>query len=636
MLKRIFILSIVVINLFTTVWAGDVVPGKIKYICESIPSIPLEPYTGQFYEDKIPATYDIAERAELAINALTGSTNPLADYELYWLVHFYRNPVVMNHDLNDWCGLKFMEALPLMRIVTGSKHMPDVDKTWQDVVLKSIGTDGLYYIPLKGRPWALEENFWPGAVVRADGSITKLDDPTVTQITHPYINGRAMHIMVVYYLRDGNPIWKKTIEKMIARLLELAIHKDDYCYYPGLYYEPNAKQLSPDRPEAASPKHLYGGEFNGRIFQAAAQYYRISGYEPAKELAAKQARFMRYHNDYWDENGVFTGPDMHFHAHTIYMLGMLEYALAADDTEMVSWLQKSFEWAKSPASYSSDLIGFFPEWIKPDQTSAEACEIADMIALALKFSDAGVHDYYEDAERWTRNHFAESQLTQCDWISCVAEKIPHTSVRSNETADRVAERNIGAFAGWSAANDWWVKERGIMHCCTGNAARTIYYIWEDILDYNKGLLKINMLLNRASQWADVYSHIPYQGQVDIKIKKDCKGVLVHATEWIKTGSDEIKVTVDGKSRKFKWQARYIDIGKAKQGNKIEIKFPISERKVKERIGTVDYTLVVKGNTVVFIHPSGKNGPLYQRDHLRDNNTRWKQMDRFVPAKQIDY
>ncbi len=200
----------------------------------------------------------------------------------------------------------------------------------------------------------------------------------------------------------------------------------------------------------------------------------------------------------------------------------------------------------------------------------------------------------------------------------------------------MAERNIGAFAGWSAANDWWVKERGIMHCCTGNAARTIYYIWEDILDYNKGRLKINMLLNRASQWADVYSHIPYRGQVDIKIKKDCKGVSVHAPEWIKTGSDEIKVTVDGKSRKFKWQARYIDIGKAKQGNKIEIKFPISERKVKEKIGTVDYTLVVKGNTVVFMHPPGKNGPLYQRDHLRDNNTHWKQIDRFVPAKQIKY
>ena len=56
----------------------------------------------------------------------------------------------MTNDFNDWCQLKYMEALPLLRIITGSKEKEAVDRVWQDVTLKSIGPDGLFYIPLTG------------------------------------------------------------------------------------------------------------------------------------------------------------------------------------------------------------------------------------------------------------------------------------------------------------------------------------------------------------------------------------------------------------------------------------------------------------------------------------------------------
>ena len=78
-----------------------------------------------------------------------------------------------------------------------------------------------------------------------------------------------------------------------------------------------------------------------------------------------------------------------------------------------------------------------------------------------------------------------------------------------------------------------------MQCCTGNCTRAVYYAWKYILDYKDGRLRVNMLLNRASRWADVYSYIPYEGQVDLKMKMTCKNVLVHAPEWIPTGSDQI-------------------------------------------------------------------------------------------------
>lgn len=63
-----------------------------------------------------------------------------------------------------------------------------------------------------------------------------------------------------------------------------------------------------------------------------------------------------------------------------------------------------------------------------------------------------------------------------------------------------------------------------------------------------------MLLNRALPWADVYSFIPYQGRVEIKVHQTCKNVQVHAPEWIVTGSNEITVQVSGQPRLFHWKA----------------------------------------------------------------------------------
>ena len=175
-----------------------------------------------------------------------------------------------------------------------------------------------------------------------------------------------------------------------------------------------------------------------------------------------------------------------------------------------------------------------------------------------------------------------------------------------------------------------------MHCCTGNCTRAIYYIWKHILDFNDGHLRINMLLNRAAPSVDVHSYIPYEGQVDLKIKTDCKNVSVHVPEWIETKSNEMVVTVDGKPRFFTWHGRYINFGSVKSGSTVQVKFPISERTVKETIGAVEYTLVVKGNTVVFIHPPGTNCPLYQRDHYRKNRVCWHKVERFVSNADLDY
>jgi hypothetical protein len=52
-------------------------PGDpIGYINPTIPDFAMPPYEGQRYEAVVPDTLDLAERARLAVNALTEMTDP--------------------------------------------------------------------------------------------------------------------------------------------------------------------------------------------------------------------------------------------------------------------------------------------------------------------------------------------------------------------------------------------------------------------------------------------------------------------------------------------------------------------------------------------------------------------------------
>lgn len=626
--------------------------GKINlgYINEHIPKFKMPAYSGTHYLDTVPDTVDVAEMSKLAINVLTNATNPNADYEMYFWGEFAYNPIYMRQDFSDWCQGKFTVSLPLQRILTGSKDQINVDKVWMESILKSIGPDGLFYYPLDGRPWFKNDMINQGfkTAYIEDGKTIPVEDPKFNQCSASYPIGAALCTMTAYYQIDGNPVWKSIIEKMITRTSELVVDKGDYAYFPFILIGPNVQY---DKSTMGPPQGPLGNAVNGWLLAGLSRYYNATGYKPALELGRKLANYGRYHMNYFDQDGkfledpsVFTAYGLpptqyggHFHAHTCSMVALAEYAAAADDRDLMQWVVKTYEWAKSPEACGSSLIGWFPEIISKDYPACESCIIGDMINVALKISNAGAADYYNDVERWMRNHFSESQLDRIDWLAITSRNYPEmTKVPPHATVNRVAERNRGAFAGWSGANDWWVAKQGIMHCCTGNCSRPLYNIWESISTFKDATLQVNMLLNKASKEVDIHSHIPYKGQVDLLIKRDCKSVMLHAPSWTLPGDDQIVLTVNGELRKINWEGSYLDLGAAKAGETMVVKFPISEQTVKERIGGIDYTLILKGDTVVSIDPPGKNCPLYQRDHYRADDTRWIKLSRFVADKPISW
>ena len=590
---------------------------------------------GKKYDALVPDTLDLAERARIGLNVLTEATDPRCDYSMYFHV-LITNSIIMMHDASDCCNSKYAESRPLLRLISGDTSKMYVDKIQLKSFLRKIGNDGLVWEPIKGQPWMN---------LGIDACGVKHDKQFLDQLCFLDMTGRYLGVAALHYLLTEDLEWRKVGERIVEGLRKIAVYRDDFAFYEYATYRQDTKvnQNAPIAKSAVAANAFW-------VLQGLAQFYKITGYEPAKELAGKLARHICWHS------GIFDGGKFayeHFHSQSLGVLGMVEYGLATQDKEILEFAYKCYEDGRS---IGEPLIGYFPEFINnPNNVieeprelhTHESCEAADMIGIAIKLSQAGIADYWDDADRYIRNHFAEGQLLKGDWINDFAKGQRPTDVRPQETDKDVVKRNIGAFSGWSTPNEWWDIERQkwyedkgivggegskiIMHCCTGNATRAIYYAWEGILEFSEGKLKINLLLNRASEWADINSYIPYEGRVDIHVKKNCD-VMIRIPEWAKP--EDIKCTVGGSIRNLSFEGRYAKLGSINAEKDIVLSFPISERVIVAKIANKNYSLTIKGNDVVDIDPAGKLCPIYQRQHYRSNKAKKIKVERFVPDKNI--
>ncbi|MFH1570640.1 MAG: hypothetical protein ABIL09_21800 [Gemmatimonadota bacterium] len=616
----------------------------MKYIREEIPEFRVPPYAGQRYRDRVPDTLDIQERAALAVNGLTGPTDPDRDHLLYFNASFRTDPPVMWHRNSDICQTKFEESLPLMRLASGSGLNAHVDPVWMGNALRQIGPDGLFYWPLFR--WVKHVDWGRGY------PSGEPPPPGGDHYAVPLFCGRRIGAMTAYRQRDPAGPWDREIRRIVDGLRSIAIDRGDYAYFPQGEFYPGQARVK----DAAMPVGIWSS-LVGWTIQGLAQYHRASGYEPAVELAAKLSRYLVRHGRYYGPSGEFlpnyAGEDggrvadrdgiqgfepgpvewkryVHFQHHMVPLLGLADHALAAGDRELAEFARAAFEWARGKGD---PVVGYFPENIGHEEPQgSELCEVAGMTGLALKLSAGGLGDYWDDADRWLRNMFAEGQLREHQWAyrrGAAGEKLPNAGFDPEvQCIDRVPERCLGAFAGGPTANDWG---HGIMHCCTGNATRALYYVWEHMLTCRQGEVSVNLLLNRPSRQVDVHSHLPYRGEVEVRVKEGCR-LRLRLPEWVAPA--EAAAAVDGQDRTLSFDGRYVVLGPVPGGATARLRFPIGERTQALEIEGARYEVVRRGNEVVHIDPAGEHSPLYQRQHYRRGETRWRDVERFVSAEEV--
>lgn len=271
----------------------DVPP--VKYIRHKIPAAKVVEARGEYHEALVPDTCDVEERPRLFLgNFLNSITIPELDDEPYSRGKFELIPARLTLDSASGyvCGMpKYRESLPLLRIMTGSTKGLDIDRTWAENLLKCIGPDGLSYIPLMGRPWdGIEADEWmpKGPDVEFYASL-------------PVGNGRLLGSLANYYRMTGDEVWNQTGKGVVDRLNELAIKVGDSAFF-AKFFPVLGEKMSPDgiQKALARMKQPTTGEtelntpmWQTWIIAGFTQYYRVSGYEPAKDLAYRLDRYMR-------------------------------------------------------------------------------------------------------------------------------------------------------------------------------------------------------------------------------------------------------------------------------------------------------------------------------------------------------
>ncbi len=597
------------------------------------------------YGTIVPDTLELSDRAGFALNALAGTLDPENKYEIYFVARFFANPPYMYHETT---GLptnnpKYAESFPMMRVMTGSDRFLDVERGMMDAMLSLIAEDGLYYAPaLPSRPWHEGvTHIYPGPKANED-------------FANVYGNSRLLLAFLAWMQYSPGGPWEAKAAGIARALSRIAVRKDDYAYYPDsrigeAFSYPRSGWRITEEPEVEA----MGAEgsmfvYHSGPIRALTRWYLVSGDKQALETATRLVRFVTKKR-FWGAKGVpdditsadrayFTG---HMHGHTMMLWALLEYAVATNDLALMNFVRDGYEFARH---HGIPRLGFWPN----DQPDVDACTISDMVAMAIKLTEAGLGNYYEDVDQAVRNQLVETQILRADFLQQIADAAPkHLAKPPQETSERVIERCIGSMAQTRVAGN---DEPFILHCCTGNGTQGLYYAWSKIVEPRGDAVQVNLLLNRVSPWMDVDSYLPYEGKV-ILHNKTAKAAYVRLPYHVE--QKDVHVSAPDRHLSPRWLNKYLVLSELRAGEEIHITFPVKEESATYTLYNVwdrpyfsekgysrrterPYACRFRGNTLVDIQPrvSMPGYPLYLRDHYRQNKAPLEMKPRYVTAHTI--
>jgi hypothetical protein len=608
---------------------------------------------------KVPGSLDLVERAELGINGLMGTLDPAVDYEPYFLVFTNSRPAYMVHWSSMVSGVlpKYVEAMALLRNMTGSTHHADIEGGMIHSILANTAEDGLIYDRVDPRrPWNVGVGYGKKSWNEDYANIAG--------------NGRLACGMDWYHQLTGDPVWLKAMERACVRIAELAVHKDNFAYYPNVgcgndfSWPRTSGWVHTDEPQGPQE----GGEGVSAFYLALpirgmVRWYKRSGDERMLDTSRRLARFVMKPK-FWGgavELDPSYGPARahwwgHFHGNLAALRGVLEYGLAAEDWRAMEFVRDGYEWARH---HRDPRFGF--------DAGMEGCCAGDLTALGIQLSEAGIGDYWDDVDHVVRNFLSTAQVTDPEILRRVGEasaerpkdadwgaqgdwRFGHGMLRKpqpgQESTERTIERSIGCFTWLVQAGRW--QNPVLMQCCTGNGNQGFYYAWDAIVRHDAGTATVNLLLNRFSPWLDVASYLPFEGKVVIA-NRTCRRIGVRIPRWVKRSL--MALTVDGARVEPTWVGSLAMVDGLKPGAMIKITFPLETEKVTVALPSVNarafrgaptVTGYFRGSTCVGLEPAEEavNGadpvlyPLFGSPELQKTRAPMKEVERRVVERPI--
>lgn len=493
---------------------------------------------GTYYEAMVPDTLDLAERARLGVNHFTLIQDENCE------MHFSGGTSGLGHQFSPLmaCQPKGMEAMAMERLMSGSTQGLQKESRMLQMLASHIGEAGVYWVPkYEDRPW--------------------LGSPETLPRANVHGQARMIRAMTIWYQYTGNPFWKELVDRMVHGLdKKILVHKADYAYAPiyGWFEESDYFRASysengwkddkePENEKAGEEGSLFNAQ--GHTPGALANWYRLTRNEQALRLSGELVRFLTKPK-FWADSGTGNLPGIigaehahwkgHYTGHINTLRAILEYAVAANDARLKEFVREGYEWGRKY---------YFSSW----GMGGGCCGHPRLLGLAVKLTDAGVGEYWEDVDRYIRN--------QCSQMQFTPEDIPYFGEGPG------LNPMIGAFGHQTEKESWSL-------CCTSHGNMGLFYAWDATLRYENGTARVNLLLNRASPWMDINSYLPYEGKVVLK-NKEAEEAFVRIPLWV--NREDVRCRIGSEELPAEWFGNYLRFAGLQADDAVTIEFPMVER-----------------------------------------------------------
>jgi hypothetical protein len=527
-----------------------------------------------------PPAFVVAARR--ALDGLLARLDPALGYRPHFLFDLSGAGARLVHD-DYWdsvdLGGRTIDALIRLRRIVGG-DASDAELNLRNFFLSHQGALGLFY---------------------GDGG-------DATAAADSFCQSRALLGLTTLFASTRDAEVETRLQWLINGLAQIAVTDQDYSYFPGRAYRDGWLDHGLAKEEAYD--HLDNFGYASQVALPLMEYYALAGYGPALDLAGRLLRHFIFHSGLVDGEGRFAG-ETHAAGYLGMAIAAVRYGVAMGDASYVAWADRLYRWVRANSSEFGWVPGplglgapYFARWYNaPLRRTCETCSLADALNLAILLAGQGHPEYWDDVDRYARNQLLQNQFGSAE------------TVLGAEACGRVPSEVQRALAGaWeSFALPYRLlarpdNRRYVEGCCSGSGGRALSLAWEHSLEQRGPVLYVHLGLSRDGPLAQVTSHEPASGRLDV-VPHSATALRLRVPSW--AVPDSVTLWVDDAQRDARRVGGYVTVDEVPAGSRVSLRYGLVER--TEAFTVNDETTLAhwRGGTVMDVEPDIGPVPIYR-------------------------
>jgi hypothetical protein len=560
-----------------------------------------------------PASYALQEALARGRAGLGARLDPDVPGHPYFELNLGGEEPALGHDCWDYVDIpgRMVDALTLVQQAIG----PDPGGDPLDAVLAYLrgrqGKDGL---------------FWNGPSPRADGY--------AGDCVETFSQSRGALGLVTWLQRTGAAAAEDALDALVAGLGRIAVWDGDAAYFAGSQWRDGWLDTTLTGEGAPDGRAKYG--WGSLVALPLARYFELAARPATRHLVEALLRQFVERSGLVSADGSFAG-HLHAEGYAPIAIAAARYGAVAGRDDWLAWADRLFQWVRGRGTrygWVPDRSGlqasYYRYWygVESLPPTCETCGLVDALELAIALAERGRPAYWDDVERWTRNHLLASQLGSPDSLAAGGPAVGKAedgasppplrallapSAREGPLARVVA----GAFDNASLpAGLLGFRASGLSPivegCCACSGLHGLFLAWQHAIVWDDDAVRVHLGLSRDSRWAEVVSYEPYAGQLDVRVHT-ARPLRVRVASWVPR--DALAVLVDEEPRAPDWDGDYLRFDGLAPEQVVSLRYPLLARVEEEQIEGEPLRVEWRGGTVVGITPTGAGLDTYHRRQL---------------------